>query len=80
MRTSTKDPYMNTSKNSTYNLLVRSEEKSRGAVETVLYSLFIFSSVLAIWQFVHNPVNIPAAGIERCSLCATQPAHVNLPG
>jgi hypothetical protein len=31
---------------STYALLVRSEEKSRGVLEIVLYALFIFSAVV----------------------------------
>ena len=49
---------------STYALLVRSEEKSRSALETVAYSTCILSVVIAIWQFAHQPVNLPASGTE----------------
>ena len=47
---------------STYALLVRSEEKGRGALETVLYVAFILSAVLLIWEFAQSSVSIPAAG------------------
>ena len=50
--------------NSTYALLVRSEEKSRSALETILYSTCILSVVIAIWQFAHQPVNLPSSGSE----------------
>jgi hypothetical protein len=36
---------------STYSLLLRSEEKKRGVVETVVYGLVILSAVAAILQF-----------------------------
>lgn len=48
---------------STYTLLVRSEEKGRGILETALYTLFILSAVASIWQFAQQPVNVPAAGL-----------------
>jgi hypothetical protein len=56
---------MNNQFESTYALLVRSEEKGRGVLETVLYVAFILSAVLMIWQFAQSPVNVPAAGIEH---------------
>lgn len=49
---------------STYALLVRSEEKSRGILEVVLYAFFILSAVASIWQFAVQPVNVPAAGLS----------------
>jgi len=55
---------MNNHQESTYALLVRSEEKTRNGLETLLYSTWILSVVAAIWQFAHQPVNIPASGIE----------------
>ena len=55
---------MKNNQESTYALLVRSEEKSRNALETVAYVTFILSVVVAIWQFAQNPVNIPALGLE----------------
>ena len=36
---------------STYALLVRSEEKSRGVLEIILYALFILSALVPLWQF-----------------------------
>jgi hypothetical protein len=44
---------------STYALLVRSEEKSRDMLETAVYALFILSAVFAIWQFVQQPMPLP---------------------
>ena len=71
--------YMNTTNESTYALLVRSEEKERGLLEIVVYSLFILSAVAAIWQFAQQPVMISAPGIEarRCVTCATQSPEVS---
>ena len=62
---------MNNPKESTYALLVRSEEKSRGVLEIILYALFIFSALIPLWQFAQQPVKIRAAGIqlERCIAC-----------
>lgn len=56
---------------STYALLVRSEEKSRGVLEIVLYALFIFSAVVPLWQFAQQPVKVPAAGLQpaHCVAC-----------
>ncbi len=51
---------MNNQQESTYALLVRSEEKSRGVLEIVLYALFIFSALLPLWQFAQQPVKVPA--------------------
>ena len=49
---------------STYALLVRSEEKSRGVLEIILYALFIFSALVPLWQLAQQPVKVPAAGIQ----------------
>jgi hypothetical protein len=50
---------------STYALLVRSEEKGRGVLEAVLYVAFILSAVVLIWEFAHSSVGIPSAGLEQ---------------
>jgi hypothetical protein len=42
---------MNNHQESTYTLLVRSEEKSRGALETFAYVSVFLSVILAVWQF-----------------------------
>jgi hypothetical protein len=46
---------MNNEAQSTYGLLVRSEEKGRGIMETVVYALFGLSAIISIWQFVEQP-------------------------
>ena len=61
---------MNTShEESTYALIVRSEEKSRSVLEIVVYALFIFSAVVSIWQFAQQRVIVPAAGLTPCVAC-----------
>ena len=60
---------MNNQFESTYALLVRSEEKGRGVLEALVYAVFILGVVLSIWQFAQSPIKIPAAGIERCVVC-----------
>jgi hypothetical protein len=63
---------MNTShEESTYALLVRSEEKSRSVLETVVYALCILSVTVSIWQFAQTRVVVPAAGFEPCVACGT---------
>jgi len=56
---------------STYALLIRSEEKSRNVIEMAIYSILILGAVIAIWQFAQQPVNIPAAGLDAggCVAC-----------
>jgi hypothetical protein len=48
---------------STYALLVRSEEKDRSAFENIAYFVFILSVVFSIWQAARQPVTVPAAGL-----------------
>ena len=48
---------------STYALIVRSEEKERSAFENVAYFVFILSAVFSIWQAARQPVTVPAAGL-----------------
>ena len=49
---------------SAYSLLIRSEEKSRNALELIMYPCLILGPLIAIWQFSQQPVNIPAAGLK----------------
>lgn len=56
---------------SIYALLVRSEEKRRNVLEVVLYSMFLISVVVGIWQFAQTPVGISEPGIEPCVACHT---------
>jgi hypothetical protein len=60
---------MNNQFESTYALLIRSEEKGRGVLETLVYAIFILCVVLSIWQFAQSPIKISAAGIEHCVAC-----------
>ena len=46
---------------STYALLVRSEQKSRNLLEIVIYPLLIIGAIIAIWQFVLQAVELPSA-------------------
>jgi hypothetical protein len=46
---------------STYALLVRSEEKERGMFEGLAYLVFILSAVFSIWQMVQQPVTLPTS-------------------
>jgi hypothetical protein len=48
---------------STYALLVRSEEKERSLLEIIAYGLFILSAVAAIWQFAQQPINLPLSAM-----------------
>lgn len=70
---------MNTShEESTYALLVRSEEKGRGALEMIVYALCMLSVVASIWQFAQQRVEVPAAGLQ-CIACETKNAKVISP-
>jgi hypothetical protein len=57
---------------STYTLLMRSEEKTRNIMEIALYALFALSALVSIWQFAHQPSSLPLDRIrttsERCVL------------
>ncbi|HMG06080.1 MAG TPA: hypothetical protein VK581_11495 [Chthoniobacterales bacterium] len=50
---------------STYALLVRSEDNERNLFETIVYGLFILSAVAAIWQFAQQPINLPLGDMSR---------------
>jgi hypothetical protein len=48
---------------STYGLLVRSEEKNRGFLETAVYLLLILSAAVSIWQFASQA--LPSTSAAR---------------
>jgi hypothetical protein len=58
---------------STYALLVRSEEKKRNVLEIVVYALFILSAVFSIWQFAHQTAAFPIDKLANATVCATEP-------
>jgi len=45
---------------STYALLVRSEEKERSIFEDLAYLIFILSAVFSIWNVAQQPIELPA--------------------
>jgi hypothetical protein len=62
---------MNNKFESTYALLVRSEEKGRGVLEIAVYAAFILTVVFSICQFAQTPVTTPAPGTKACVACHT---------
>ena len=70
-QTGTTDQLEDQHKESTYTLLIRSEEKSRNVIEMAIYPILILGAVIAIWQFAHQPVNISPAGLDAggCVAC-----------
>lgn len=62
----------NEGQQSIYGLLVRSEEKGRGILETAVYATCILSVAVAILQFISQPIPDPFAGWEP----AAQPTPV----
>jgi hypothetical protein len=73
-QTNTTDQLENQPKESTYALVIRSEEKSRNALEVGIYPLLILGPLIAIWQFARQPINIPPAGFnaESCAACVDE--------
>jgi len=66
---------MNKQFESTYALLVRSEEKGRGVLEAVLYVAFILSAALLILEFALSSVGIPGARPEHPVVSEAVGAH-----
>jgi hypothetical protein len=61
---------------STYALLVRSEEKERSMFEGVAYLVFILSAVFSIWQVAQQPVALPKGDVIHTTSIARS-AHTN---
>ena len=47
---------------STYALLMRSEERERNMFEAVAYLIFIISAVFSIWHMAQQPFEMPVYG------------------
>jgi hypothetical protein len=73
-----KQTFKNSQSESTYALLVHSEEKGRGVLETVLYVAFILSAVLLIWQFAQTAVSIQADRPEQSAVSQSARTQVAL--
>jgi hypothetical protein len=54
---------LNEVEESTYSLLVRSEEKTRGIFEAIIYGLILLSAIAAILQFADQPNPLPLASL-----------------
>ena len=48
----------------TYQLLVESEEKGRGVLETFVYLLLVLATIATIWQFGREPFRIAEIGVN----------------
>jgi hypothetical protein len=62
---------MNTKSESTYRMLMRSQEKGRTVLEIMVFVLCVFSVVVVIWQFAHTPLETSAPGVAPCIACET---------
>jgi hypothetical protein len=62
---------------STYALLVRSEEKERSIFEGAVYFAVVLSALFSIWQFARQPVELPLTTVHTTSL--SQSANTNQP-
>ena len=49
---------------STYALLMRSEEKQRSILEIVVFTLFILSAIFSLWQFAGQSVAFPLSAVH----------------
>ena len=47
---------------STYQLLIQSEEKERGLIEAIVYLLLVVATTTTVWQFSLEPVTIAQIG------------------
>lgn len=55
---------------STYALLVRSEEKERGMFEDMAYLVFILSAIFSIWHVAQQPVELPKDAVIHTTTTA----------
>lgn len=53
---------------STYALLVRSEEKERGIFEGAVYFAVVLSALFSIWQVAKQPVELPLTTVHTSSI------------
>jgi len=73
-QTDTTDQPEDQHKESTYALLIRSEERSRNIIEMAICPILILGAVMAIWQFAQEPVSIPSTGLKGagCVVCVDE--------
>ena len=59
----TSSPIISAHHETTYQLLVESEQKERGVIEIVIYLLLAAATTVTIWQFGSQPVTL--ADLDR---------------
>jgi len=57
---------------STYALLVRSEDRERNMFEGAAYLIIILSAVFSIWQMVQQPIGFPTSQVRTPARSETQ--------
>jgi hypothetical protein len=60
---------------STYALIVRSEEKERSIFEGAVYFAVVLSALFSLWQVAKQPVDLPLTSVHRTAI--TQSADLN---
>jgi hypothetical protein len=60
---------------STYALIVRSEEKERGIFEGAVYFAVVLSALFSIWQVAKQPLALPLTSVHTTSI--SQSANTN---
>jgi hypothetical protein len=60
---------------STYALIVRSEERERSIFEGAVYFAVVLSALFSIWQFAKQPVALPLTTVHTTSIA--QSANTN---
>jgi len=60
---------------STYALIVRSEEKERSIFEGAVYFAVVLSALFSIWQVAKQPLALPLTTVHTTSI--SQPANTN---
>jgi hypothetical protein len=55
---------MNNEIESTYTLLVRSEDRKRNMMEIGGFTLIALSALAAMWQFAQQPATLPAERVK----------------
>ena len=53
---------------STYKLLVDSEDKEHGFIEDIVYLLLVVATTATIWQLSHQPVTFADISAARASI------------
>ena len=60
---------------STYALIVRSEEKERSIFEGAVYFAVVLSALFSLWQVAKQPVDLPLTSVHTTAV--TQSAKLN---